>query len=454
MKKNNFLLSGLSLKRNILIAISLITILPLIVLAYYFFNYYISIATIFILIFVVILGWGIVFGVIFSVRRIYTKSQESFKNIERVEGRLGKDMEVLKGGHIKNEVESLDVIFGMLSTKVKDSVKELKELSYKTEELNREIAQKVDIFSSILETNVLFSKDTSTGEIFQFLAKRLREIIKVNAVIFFLEKVGNKTYDFFFSGVDTSRLNAITENKDFNSFIKIRGRTIVDNEHNIEKAAFLSDLFGFKNIIVEPIFFKKNIIGFAVVSNQLDDFTFSNDTHEAVDIFVQNIINVWEHHRLSRKIEDLEILDPLMNIYNGRYFFQRLEEEIKRAKAYQRPCGLLVIRITNYEEYKKNLKLIELENILKRLIGVFKTNVRPIDILGRIKEDGIGVILIEMNKRQSQHIGAKLKEMVNSFLKQSTNIIPQVSFAIAENPIDGMNASELSECIQAQLNIQ
>ena len=142
---------------------------------------------------------------------------------------------------------------------------------------------------------------------------------------------------------------------------------------------------------------------------------------------------------------------PLTGIYNDKFFLSRLEEEVKRATTYQRPCGFLVIEIGNYDEYRKKLGFLELEKLLKKLVNIFKDNVRPIDILGRIREDRFGVILIERNKRQSHYVGARLKEVIYNFLEENAALAPQISLAVAENPIDGANAQELLDCIHTQL---
>jgi diguanylate cyclase (GGDEF)-like protein len=211
------------------------------------------------------------------------------------------------------------------------------------------------------------------------------------------------------------------------------------------------NLLQVKNYVIQPICLRDEIVGCVVAGNPLDNFIFSVEDSKTIELFAHNMSIIWEHERLYRKVANLEIVDPLMNIYNDKFFFKRLDEEINRAVAYQRPCSLLVLEITNYHDYRDNLNIIEVERILKNVANIFKSQVRSIDILGRIKDNRIAVILIESNKRQSHYTGTKLKTTVEDFLKEATPFVPCVSIALAENPVDGANASELYTCIITEL---
>lgn len=177
---------------------------------------------------------------------------------------------------------------------------------------------------------------------------------------------------------------------------------------------------------------------------------------------------------LTKKVGDLEIIDPLTGLYNEKVFLAKLEEEIKRATVYQRPCGLLAAEINNYKAYEEGTEaqnskgtkvkrkieyvheedkaVAQGEKFLKKTIEVLKDNVRDIDILGRIQDNKIGIILIERNKRQCLETVRKLKEALSIGFKDSGQLTLQISFAVAENPLDGKNAAQLLEAIYTKLN--
>jgi len=94
------------------------------------------------------------------------------------------------------------------------------------------------------------------------------------------------------------------------------------------------------------------------------------------------------------------------------------------------------------------LGLVEAEKVFKKIVNEIKNNIRPIDIIGRVGEDKIGVILIEKNKRQSKGVASFLKEKISSLEENRLDI----SFAIAETPLDGETAFQLFKCAQMSLD--
>ena len=171
-------LSKMSLKGRLFVAFIFSTFFPVTILFQYSVNSYkISLLALFAIILVIFVGWWFIFEVFSSVIMIYSKTQSALRQI--------KEKSEIGDIGIKNEVERLDVVFNMLSSKVKESVEELKAVNSKTEELNRAIDQKVKILSSILDANVLFSKSAPATEILQFLTERLKEIIQAKMVVSF-----------------------------------------------------------------------------------------------------------------------------------------------------------------------------------------------------------------------------------------------------------------------------
>ncbi|OQX81325.1 MAG: hypothetical protein B6D56_02600 [Candidatus Omnitrophica bacterium 4484_70.1] len=430
MKGNS--LVKLGLKKRLWIAFSFATFFPLSLLLYYLINFKtLSWFAVGVTAFIIFLGWWFVFNVFSSILRIQNKSFKTLEYIKEGE-RYFKEIE------IEDEVQKLDMVFNILSSKVKESVEELRKVSFKTEELNRAIAQKVNIFSTILQVHSLFSQGSSVQSILQFLIERLREILASKTVMLFLKKK-NQGYNYFCCGISASLVEEVLKRDDFLSSLKEEKYEVVDKNHPKEKFAFHKEILNIKNILIYSITSSQRNIGVIVVGNSLDDFAFSEEDFETIKLFAHQIGILWEHSLLSQKIEDMEIYDSLTGVYNEKFLLERLEEEIKRAAVYQRPCGFILFRIDNYFSLQNELGLVKIEKVLKRTVNEIKGNIRSIDIIGRIGEEKIGVILIEKNKRQSKEVASQLKEKLESL----PDFNCKISFAVAESPLDGENASQL-----------
>src|SRR5450756_3154262 len=58
-----------------------------------------------------------------------------------------------------------------------------------------------------------------------------------------------------------------------------------------------------------------------------------------------------EHARLYRRVQDQAITDGLTGLFNHRYFYERLEQEIARARRYGTPVSLLMIDLDDFKAF-------------------------------------------------------------------------------------------------------
>jgi diguanylate cyclase (GGDEF)-like protein len=381
---------------------------------------------------IVFLGWWIIFEVIFSIVKVnlYTK-----KTLEKI-------------GHsplpIPNEVESLESLINTLSSKVKDSFEQLKEFSQKTEDLNKEVSKKVFVLSTILQANDLFFKNTPSEEIIKFLLQRLKEIL--NMELGFCALTSTESDMVVSLGIEKERIKEVIEDK----LEMIKEVIIYDKERKTSLGKKIKESLGIENIVVVPLISEQQLIGIVGAGNKKENYNFSSEELNIINLFSQDILLIWEHRRLSLKVDELEIFDYLTGLYNEKFIINRLDEEIKRAITYQRPCGFLLMEIQDLEKYQKNFGTIETEKLLKKIAHIFKESLGPIDVVGRIGANKLGAILIERNKRQSQELASKVEEKLNYIFKDKVKL----NFAVAENPVDGTTAYELIQFANVQLNPQ
>ncbi|MDD5584576.1 MAG: diguanylate cyclase [Candidatus Omnitrophica bacterium] len=431
--KQTFSIQSLSLKRKIFVAIALVTLIPLILLLFYPYGRHISLPIKIIATIIIFLGWGIIFEVLSSIIRVHHQTRETLEKIGEAPPRVA------------DEVESLESIMGILSSKVKTEFEQLKEFSQRTEELNKEVSKKVFILSTVLQANDLVSKEAPAEEVVQFLMQRLKEI---TAMPFCCCSLKPNTTDTLSTvaivGADDSVLEGLIDK--YNREIFALQRILLldkENTHPMLKA-WVSEL-GVKNIAVSPVTSKGRVLGLIMLGNKDDTFTFSDDEVAVLNLLSQNIAIIWEHKKLLIRVEELEMFDYLTGLYNAKFIVKRLDEEIKRAITYQRPCGFLLMEIRNYGEYQRQFGTIEAEKLLKKVSKIFKENVRPVDIVGRTDTNKLVAILIERNKRQSQEIAKNLKEKLMPLFSDKITMY----FAVAENPIDGITACEIISAAQS-----
>lgn len=430
--KTKFSLSNLSLRRRVGIAIALVSLLPVVVLFFYFSGYQVSLWTTGILILVVSLGWWVVFEVFSSIMKIYTRSRNTLKDI-------GEETPT-----IPDEVESLEKMIGVLSDKVKSGFEQLRDFTRMTEDLNKEVSRTVLILSTILQANDLFSKEAPAESVVKLIINHLKHLIRAEACFCGLEDRAKGQFETVARvGIDSLRMDSFFKKKG-RELLHIKDVIVVDRRNKPKGSYLWAQELGVKNIAIAPINSKGRIIGLIGVGNNEDDFSFSKDDLEILGLFAQNVTLIWQHERLSEKIEELEIIDYLTGLYNEKLIKARLDEEIKRSTIYQRPCGFIEVEIANYNDFREKCGMIEVEKTLKKMAKAFKGTIRSIDIAGRTGPNKLGAIIIESNKRQSQEIAENLKEN----LAEICGLEVKLKFSVAASPIHGVTAGELMSFTQ------
>jgi len=434
----SFSLTNLSLRRRVWISVALVSLIPVIVLSYYFYGFYVSLWAISVLFLVIFLGWKVVFEVVTSIVRIYSRSRRALNSIGE------------QAPEVTNEVQSIEAVINILSNKVKGSFEQLKEFSEKTEELNREVSKKVLTLSIILQANDLFSKNTPAEEVVEFLNSRLKDLLGLSLSICILkEGQTGKLKLVSFAGTSLDKADSLA--RDLQDEILALQRTMVlYGFKRPDKDSIWLKKVTTKNLIVIPIVSKGKSTGVILAGNEKDGFSFSEDELEVLNLFSQNVTIMWERERLTLKINELEIVDSLTGLYNKKAIIQKLDEEIRRATMYQRPCGFVFIEIIDYFAYQEKIGIIEAEKILKKIAKIFKENLRVVDIAGRIDPNTLGAILIESNKRQLR----KTLDTLKVSLAQVASGKVRLAFSFAESPIDGVTSKELIEFAQANKDIQ
>ncbi len=425
--KKKFSINNLSLVRRKWIGVALVSLMPLLIFVYYVYGYYISIWAAVILLALIFLGWTIISEVFSSVSKVHKNSKNTLRE-------LGEYIP-----SVDDEVNSLDNMMSLLSYKVKAGLEQMKDFNRITGELNKEVSKKVLIFSTILQANDLFSKNSPGKEVVVFLVDHLQQLLE-SKLCFCCMKENSWGEMKIVSAVsiENEKLEKFISSKKSEIFHMKRTVLIDENNKHNNFSSWPHDL-NVINLAAAPIFLKGEVVGLVGVGNDREGWSFVSDDIDVLNLFSKNVGLIWEHEQLSTKIEELEVRDYLTNLYNEKMVIQRLGEEIKRSTVYQRPCGFIVMGINNYDEYQKEFGLIEAEKMLKKMSVIFKGSLRAIDIAGRIGANVFGAILIESNKRQSQEIAKKVEVSLMPVFGDKV----QLTFSVAESPINGITAKEI-----------
>jgi len=113
-----------------------------------------------------------------------------------------------------------------------------------------------------------------------------------------------------------------------------------------------------------------------------------------------------------------------------------------------------VIGINDFDVFAKNFGQERAEHILKRVGEMLSKSIPPVGKIGRFSDSEFAILMPERNKRESMDMAEKLLDGLKN-MKLLSEKEGKISFSagVAENPIDGSNASEIIDKAEKYMNI-
>ncbi len=209
--------------------------------------------------------------------------------------------------------------------------------------------------------------------------------------------------------------------------------------------SFVHDKLRLRNTLILPITLRGRIIALLGIGNNLDSVTYMEEDIELLDVFAKQLAIAVENDILNHSIRKLEIKDNLTGLYNDLFMRSRLQEEIKRAIMYQRPCAFILLDIDNFKPYSHTFGSIQTESTLKKIALLIRGSVSEVDRVGRMSDDEFAVILPEKNKRQAQEIAEGIRKKIEFSFSEEEDTAKRITISggVSENPLDGINSEEL-----------
>lgn len=158
------------------------------------------------------------------------------------------------------------------------------------------------------------------------------------------------------------------------------------------------------------------------------------------------ILDVSDRKRLELELEEMATRDVLTGLYNRRETTRLLEEELARARRYQRPMALLWIDFDHFKNINDSYGHAAGDTVLRSVTRLLTDSVRSMDIVGRFGGEEFVIILPEMDVRGAAETAERLRQCVSRHhceLASGTGIPLTVSIGVAVYPEHGEQADDL-----------
>jgi diguanylate cyclase (GGDEF)-like protein len=115
--------------------------------------------------------------------------------------------------------------------------------------------------------------------------------------------------------------------------------------------------------------------------------------------------------RISR-LAVLSAVDQETGVCAGPHFRSRIEEESRRSVRYRHPFGVLRVSVAGYEGFVEKFGTFKGKALLGRLAEAVRVAVRDSDVVGRIGDHDIGVLLPHSGIEECQAVAARIEDVV------------------------------------------
>ncbi len=153
------------------------------------------------------------------------------------------------------------------------------------------------------------------------------------------------------------------------------------------------------------------------VGKGASDFIFKPVRMEEIHLRIKRVLRerrlTRERNEMISQLKTLAITDGLTKLYNSRYFYTQLQNEVERLNRYNHPLSLLLMDVDNFKCYNDTFGHIEGDNVLSRLGQVIQSCLRSMDTAYRYGGEEFTVLLPETASGEAFVVGERIREKMS-----------------------------------------
>jgi len=152
--------------------------------------------------------------------------------------------------------------------------------------------------------------------------------------------------------------------------------------------------FGDKTYLNVPLVFNDEPIGLLVLVERERERHFASEELALAQALGEQAASAIEHARLYRAVQEQASTDGLTGLFNHRHFYERLGQEVARARRYASPVALLMIDIDDFKSFNDRFGHVMGDEVLRGVADILTTQLRRgVDLAARYGGEEFAVIL-------------------------------------------------------------
>lgn len=241
------------------------------------------------------------------------------------------------------------------------------------------------------------------------------------------------------SNFDVAKLQGVgctltpTEAKDFVAqvavgFVAPSLKTLLKTAFNIDEARLL------------PFFVQGKLEGLVALSAALPA-----DFRERVQDEFSLMALAYAHFANEKRLDTVEVRDPLTGVLNRTAYFEKLQEECSRARRLKHPISLLKIALDDFTQLEQTLGEGVRDELIKNLAGLLMKTGRASDTICRTGQNEFSLITPHTPREGAMIKAERLRRLVESTQMLENGLQVSISLGISEYPTLSANPASLDD---------
>jgi diguanylate cyclase (GGDEF)-like protein len=172
-----------------------------------------------------------------------------------------------------------------------------------------------------------------------------------------------------------------------------------------------------KSLICVPLKIDQRKIGVINLTDKVSGESFDENDLKLVESIASQAsvaLDRTDFYKMSEDLRKISITDPLTDLYNRRFFQDRISEEIERARRHSHSVSLIMLDIDNFKNYNDTYGHLAGDEALRLTAGIIKNSVRNIDLVARYGGEEFAVILPVTEILAARDIAERIRSGVAS----------------------------------------
>ncbi len=134
------------------------------------------------------------------------------------------------------------------------------------------------------------------------------------------------------------------------------------------------------------------------------------------------------------KLKDLSITDEKTSLFNYRYFYNKLREELRRAKRYDTSLSIIMLDLDNFKVINDIHGHPTGDAVLRETAKILQSNARETDFVTRYGGEEFAIILPNTSAQMAKQVAERMRKAVENHIFTDKSLPMTISLGIATFP--------------------